>query len=109
MELEYSHWTGNFGTVKSTLIRSIAQYIKNYNQIKIGITNNPENRKRKYETDGENLVKMVVKYGTSSVNLVNKMEKDLIEHHWNSITNKVSGGGGPNGATGPYFLYVILK
>jgi nicotinamide mononucleotide (NMN) deamidase PncC len=52
---------------------------------------------------------MVVKYGTSSANLVNKMEKDLIEHDWNSIANKVSGCGGPNGATGPYFLYVILK
>jgi hypothetical protein len=52
---------------------------------------------------------MVVKYGTSSVNLVNKMEKDLIEYHWNSITNKISGGGGPNGSTGPYFLYVVLK
>lgn len=46
------------------------------------------------------------KYHTSYVNFINEMEKIIIDHHWEIITNEVSGGGGPNGKTPPYYLYI---
>ena len=45
----------------------------------------------------------------SSVNSINEMEKIIIDHHWEIITNEVSGGGGPNGKTPPYYLYILIK
>ena len=44
MELKYDYWTGNFNDVKSSLIRSVAQYNFHNSKIKIGITNDPERR-----------------------------------------------------------------
>jgi hypothetical protein len=51
---------------------------------------------------------MIVKYETTSVNFVNKLEKLLIDNHWDYITNEIGGGGGPTGK-GNQYLYILIK
>lgn len=109
MELIYDYWKGNFDEVKEMLAKSIAQYVKTYQMIKIGITSNPNNRKYQHQADELGWKKMIVKYETNSVTNINKMEKVLIKNHWKYIANENEGGGGPNTNTGPYYLYVLLK
>ncbi len=108
MELDYDYWTGTFNEVSTTLKRSIAQYIRNYKNVKIGITNNPKRRAQEHSASSVKWDKMIVKYHTTSVNYINEMEKILVDHHWSYIKNEVAGGGGPNGE-GPYYLYLLLK
>ena len=108
MELEYDYWTGNFSTVKLSLIRSISQYTRHYDSVKIGITCHPARRKNEHRKGDLKWSKMIVKYETSSVNYINEMEKTLIDYHWEYIDNKAKGGGGPNGNQ-PYYLYLLLK
>lgn len=108
MELRYDYWTGNFGSVKTSLIKSIQRYAYLYDNVKIGITSNPDSRKNKHRSSGQGWQKMIVKYETSSVRYINEMEKLLIDHHWEVITNLRGGGGGPNGSP-PYYLYVLVK
>ena len=109
MELKHDYWRGNFNDVKISLIKSIAQYIRRYSTVKIGITSNPQARKNKHNASNIEWKKMIIKYETSSVNYINQMEKILIDHHWDYIANEKGGGGGPNAETGPYYLYVLLK
>jgi hypothetical protein len=109
MEIEYNYWTGNFNDVKTSLIRSVAQYNVHYSKIKIGITNDPPRRLIEHEKTKLGWKKMIIKYHTSSVNYINEMEKIIIAHHWDIVENEVNGGGGPNGKTPPYYLYVLLK
>ena len=108
MDIKYDYITGSINEVAESLIRSVGQYISYYSKVKVGITNNPERRKRDHERSRTKWNKMVVKYKTSSVNYINRMEKIIIESHWDFIENKVGGGGGPDGE-GPYYLYVLLK
>jgi hypothetical protein len=108
MELIEDYWTGNINDVIESLNRSIAQYIRHNNKVKIGITCNPNRRINEHSLSKENWDKMIVKYKTTSVNYINEIEKILIDNHWDYIANEVAGGGGPNGNS-PYFLYVLLK
>ncbi len=108
MELEFDYWTGNFSDVKRFLIRSISQYTRYHNNVKIGITCAPNRRKSQHKKGDSNWSKMVVKYQTSSVNYINEMEKILIEYNWEFIENEAKGGGGRNGNP-PYYLYVLLR
>lgn len=108
MILQEDYWTGNINDVIESLNRSIAQYIRNNNKVKIGITCDPQRRSKEHSKSNEKWERMIVKYKTTSVNYINLIEKVLIENHWNFISNEVSGGGGPNGNP-PYYLYVLLK
>lgn len=108
MDVEYDYWTGSINEVTESLIRSVGQYTRYYNKVKIGITNNPERRAREHQKSSLRWQKMVVKYKTSSVNFINRLEKILIDYHWDYIKNEIGGGGGPDGK-GPYYLYVLLK
>ena len=48
MELENDYWTGGLNQVLESLNRSIGQYHRHYRKVKIGVTNNPERRKREH-------------------------------------------------------------
>lgn len=78
MELKYDYWTGNFSYVKTLLIRSIQRYAYLYDNVKIGITSNPDARKSKHKSSGQGWKKMIIKYETSSVRYINEMEKLLM-------------------------------
>ncbi len=108
MVLEYDYWKGNFSDVKNCLIRSISQYTRYYESVKVGITCDPKRRINEHNKSNVNWNKMVVKYETVSVRFINEMEKILIDYHWEFIENEIKGGGGPNGKP-PYYLYVLLK
>jgi len=108
MDLQYDYWTGSIAVVKESLIRSVGQYTRYFERIKIGITNNPERRLGEHRRSRAGWNKMVVKYRTTSVTFINQMERVLIDHHWDYIQNEARGGGGPDGK-GPYYLYVLLK
>ena len=90
-----------FFLVNLSLNKSVLAYSKRWKNIKIGITCDPERRAKEHAKAGI-WKKMVVKYETSSVNFINKMEQNLIENHWTILVNEVAGGGGPNAKTGPY-------
>ncbi|KIX21856.1 hypothetical protein SY27_04010 [Flavobacterium sp. 316] len=108
MILIYDHWTGSFNDVKASLIKSIAQYLRHYEGVKVGITSNPLNRFSKHNGSNKKWEKMIVKYETSSVKYINEMEKILINNFSDLLLNEVAGGGGPNGGS-PYYLYVLIK
>ena len=93
MNVEYDYWTGSINEVTEYLIRSIGQYTRYYNKVKVGITNMPERRAREHQKSSLRWRKMVVKYKTSSVNFINRLEKILIDYHWYYIKNEIGGGG----------------
>ena len=108
MNLKYDYWTGPINEVERSLISSIAQYIRHYNNVKIGRTNNPS---RRFDDHGRSSIGwniMVVKYKTTSANYINRLEKLLIDRYRPYLLNEIGGGGGPLG-DGPYYLYVLLK
>ncbi len=109
MDLKEDYWTGSINDVKDSLIRSVAQYVRHYSVVKVGITNDPKRRCGEHLRSGLGWKHMVVKYKTSSVNFVNQLETVIVDHHFDRVANERSGGGGPNGSTGPYYLYVIVK
>lgn len=109
MELIYDYWKGKPSEVNTSLKRSISQYTRYYSNVKIGITCRPKDRLRQHNKMNLDWEKMIIKYETSSINFINKIEKDHIDYQWEFVTNLRAGGGGPNGKTGPFFLYVLLK
>ncbi len=109
MRLKYDYWEGTFRVINNSLKKSISQYTRHHGTVKIGITCNPERRVKEHLKMDLGWEIMVVKYKTSSIKFINKMEKSHIEYQWEFITNQVNGGGGPNGKNGPYYLYLLLK
>ena len=107
MELIYDFFTGHPNQVVSSLNRSIGQYLANYDDVKIGITANPERRFQEHAVYGWD--NMIVKYKTESVKYVNTIEEVLIEKYFDHLTNEVGGGGGRNAEDGPYYLYVLVR
>ena len=109
MELLYNYWKGKPSEVNTSLKRSISQYTRHHTKIKIGITCRPADRMREHHKMNLGWQKMIIKYETTSINFINKIEKHHIDYQWDFLTNQVKGGGGPNGKNGPYYLYVLLK
>ncbi len=108
MELQHDyHYIGHLTQVRETLKRSVSQYIRYHNCVKIGITNNPERRKKEY-AKSRNWDKMVVLYSTTSLKYIREIERELIEYNWDYVHNLISGGGGDYSQP-PYYLYVVIR
>ncbi len=88
MELEYDYWTGSLNLALKVLTRSNGQYIRHYRKVKIGITNNPEDRAYKHSRSSIKWDFMVVKYETSSTNFIRQLERILIDHNLEYIQNE---------------------
>ena len=106
MVIQYDYFTGHPNSVKPQLDRSLRAYSGKNSGVKVGITSDPKRRASQHSGDGWD--RLIVKYKTSSVNYINQIEKYLIDHHWDSVTNQRGGGGGPN-ANGPYYLYFLIR
>ena len=108
MQLKYNYWTGHFEDVKATLIRNISQYSINNNEIKIGITNDPERRIKEHQNSNLGWQKMIVKYQTNSVIYINIMEELLINYHWEYLSN-IRGSNEEHKEKPTYYLYILIK
>ena len=101
-------YTGNPNVICSRLNISVGQYCRRYNNVKVGITNNP--RRRFYEHIDRNpemhWERMVVKYKTSSVNNANTVEDWFINNR-PDLVNKWTGRSGMSG-NGPFYVYFLL-
>lgn len=105
MELQYEYWTGQFEDVKTSLIRNISQYSINNNAIKIGITTNPEKRKKEHQNSKLGWKKMIIKYQTDSEKYINVMDEILSNYHWDFANNEENISESEN----PYYLYLLIK
>ena len=110
MSIVYNYLTGYPNHVISDLKHSISQYANNSSYIKVGITNNPENRWYQHKNEDPDWEKMVVVYKSSSIDNVREIERELINH---TIEREESynfiGGGGGNFGDGPQFLYFLIQ
>ena len=52
MKLIYDYWVGKFKDIDIKLKSSISQYTRHNKTVKIGITNNPERRKKQHQKKG---------------------------------------------------------
>lgn len=113
MTITYDYQTGHLSNVIKSLRRVLGAYGRWNGHVKIGITNNPEQRltAHKYNDGWE---KMVVIYETSSWDSAKKAEKNLIDFAYEQsiadfeIWNEIGGGGGDQGEP-PYFVYLLLE
>ncbi len=78
-KVEYNYITGVISVVLPNIKRSLGQYIRNYEEVKIGITGrNPQIRFNEHQ-QRRDWDRMIVKYRTTSQNNANKVEKYFIE------------------------------
>ena len=101
--LEYDYIKGFPKDVIEYLERSLSQYMANHEEVKVGITGNPEQRFAKYRTEGWH--RMVVKYMSSSEKFVNFIEDYFIKTRPNLKNIWV----GTSHLTGDeYYLYFVM-
>ena len=87
---------------------SIAQFLKYYRYVKIGITCNPESRFKDHRKPHRKIKwqRMVVKYQTDSIDHANEIEKFFIDYEprlknlWPGYSNMTE--------CGPYYVYLLL-
>ena len=107
MEVTWSEKTGWLSQVTTTLKYRISALVKNANQYKTGITNNPPARASQYPNQfKEQYDEMIVLHRTGSDKLVRALEKNLVDDYWGYTDNTIGGGGGPSGEP-PYYLYIV--
>lgn len=109
MSVHYNFNTGSPNVILSTVRRRVSAFTR-ANRVcnfKIGITNNPERRWR--EAHKPVYDEMLVVYQSSSINCVSELEYELVNHNWQFCDNKIAGGGGGVGSSGPFYLYVVLQ
>ena len=96
--------TGPFKSVSTTLRRKLSQYILHHENLKIGITGDPDKRARDYHGQ---YGRMDVLYETSSRDYVTIMESMMIDEYREYCDNSIRGGGGPV-AGPPYYLSLVI-
>lgn len=110
LTVRWEEWAGPYKSVLPSLRAAIGQYARNNDEIKIGLTVDPDRRWHAHKTD--EWVEMVVLYKTSSPDFAKKVEKDLIEHGWKSHLdkswNEITGGGSLQHGHSKYYVYVLL-
>ena len=109
MEVEYLYYEGQPSNVIPSLIRSVGQYHRNYEYVKIGITCAPERRFREH-LDREKKYcweRMVVKYCTKSIRNANKIEDFFIEND-ERMRNIWTGESHMTQDSDYYYAYILL-
>ena len=102
--------TGQPNSILPTLSRLVQRYNRNGALLKVGATSDPEGRSRGYNADEKQYTEMVVIYRTRSLKNVIKVEKQLIEWHWDILENERAGGGGHLQKGEPwYYTYLVRK
>jgi hypothetical protein len=79
-----------------------------YNGYKVGITNNPERRKKEYILHATRYTEMLIIYKTNSRKYVKDVEKLITKYLEGFCDNKIMGGGG-NYGNSPYFVYIARE
>ena len=109
MEVEYLYYEGQPTNVIPSLIRSVGQYHRYYEYVKIGITSSPERRFREH-LDREKKYcweRMVVKYCTKSVRNANMIEDFFIEND-KRMCNIWTGKSHMTNEAEYYYAYILL-
>lgn len=107
MDLEYDYWKGTDTQILDSINRSVGQYIRHYAKVKIGISCNPEQTKKEHCKHNLDWDWMIVKYKTTSVNIITDLKDTLKDNKRDCIenTSKTKAVGiNPN-----HYLYVLLK
>ena len=101
----YSGWPKN---VIPLLNISIGKFLHNYNNVKIGIANNPDRRFYEHQKRNAsmNWERMVIKYKTTSVCNANAVEQYFINNRPDMV-NKWAGFSNMS-ECGPYYVYILL-
>jgi len=77
---------------------------------KVGLTNNPERRAYSYDRDTDYYYdEMVAIYETSSIKNARDLEFAITSEYDGYCDNERLGGAGPDSATPPYYVYLVLK
>lgn len=107
-EYSRSYYTGWPCNVVPLLNISISLYLRNYRNVKIGITNDPDRRFYQHCTRNPEMrwERMVVKYTTSSISNANAVEKYFINNR-PELTNEWTGYSNMS-ENGPYYVYILL-
>lgn len=111
-DIRTGHATDEF---LKNLKNSISNYVTKHNgYYYIGISNNPMERNKKHAQYGKGHKQMIVLYKTSSSAVCKNVERELVSYYQNNekysdlIWNGTGGGGGKDGESGPYYLYLLL-
>ncbi len=101
--------TGHLSHLSSRLRRSIGGFARKWNWVKIGITNDPEQRANQHFKNDPEWSELVVLWKTASRRRIEDAERLLIDWKWNDerLVNLRTGGGGRKSG-GPFYLYILL-
>ena len=107
-QVEFNCITGHASLVYDSLSRSISNYKRGYNYIKIGITGRNPQQRFDENSKIDSWQRMVVLYETTSISYANNLEYLLIERHKADLVNQKAGGGSYLAEKGYNYLYVLL-
>ena len=114
MSVVYSLITGHPSEVVNSLRSTIGAHCRHHNNVKIGITDDPETRLAQHKKVYGWIRQMVVIYKTTSDSYVREIERHLIDHAMKKdyvgetlIHNQRSGGGGRGSDSETYYVYII--
>lgn len=106
-EVEYNYVTGQPMVVLSQLKNSVANFLANNSEVKVGITGrNPQERYDEH-LKRKDWDRMIVKYVTSSERNANRLEDLLIENYPELINEWL--GTSNLSKDGDNYLYVLVK
>lgn len=111
MAIRWLEKTGFPNLILPSLRAALGQHARRHDEIKIGLTVNPEARWNAHKQ--ENWKEMVVIYETSSPRFASNIERDLIKHgwdfHYDKSWNEITGGGSLQHGHLRYYVYVLLS
>ncbi len=106
-KVEYDYWTGSPADVINYINRAISQYLRYYEDVKVGITGrDPQNRFDEHQKHS-GWTRMVIKYVTSSENFANKVESYFIKTR-PELENKWVGRSYLS-KEGKNYLYLVMR
>ncbi|MCQ2216585.1 MAG: hypothetical protein MJZ31_11805 [Bacteroidales bacterium] len=94
--------------------KAISNHITNRSGFYVGITNDPERRNYYHYKNGKAHSEMVVMFQSTSNAVCKDLEAELVDYYSSDsryqdlVINLTGGGGGMDGQSGPYYLYILL-